>query len=169
MMALLQWIVHRLQDLLVVLGLRLLHFGGSIDIILQIRTHMFQCAETFDEDIRRLPYQLPNPTSRQIKHTSLLSESGIASSSLIDVRRVALVMELQTVDERCGRPVVAGLVGVDMVAETERFCSGTRDNWLFAVRIMVETDGIRIGMKSRHLLTSVGIYLLSLVGFTSLN
>lgn len=55
------------------------------------------------------------PINKEGRHTSLLSVSGIASSSLTDVLLVALVTELPTVFERCGRFVVAGLVGVDMV------------------------------------------------------
>lgn len=48
--------------------------------------------------------------------TSLLSESGIASSSLSDGRgKVRELRPVRTVEERVGSEVVAGLVGVDIL------------------------------------------------------
>lgn len=49
-----QRITNRLQDLLVILRLRLLYLGRSTDVILQIAAHMLPSPETFDEEVCRL-------------------------------------------------------------------------------------------------------------------
>ena len=125
-----------LQDLLVVLGLGLLNFGRDRDIVLEISTHMLPCSQTLQQELGSLCRDRPvslqclslrgilflhhsGPSSRNLfllgyrVHTSLLSVSGMASSSETDVARVKLLL---TVAERWGSLCSTGLTGVDMSA-----------------------------------------------------
>jgi hypothetical protein len=112
-----------------VLGLRLGHLGTSVDVVLEVTAHVLPSTQTLDQQIGSLYCRDEHIVSRSYptalfrcsqgpvlppgrpERTSLLSVWGIASSSLIDVRRVK---PLLTVPDRWGSLASLGLVGDDM-------------------------------------------------------
>lgn len=79
-----------LQDLLIVLRLRLLHLGRGIDIILQIRTHMLQRAKALDEDVGGLPKpSLARPKSNPGTPSTYLAAIRVGNGLIIADRRLA--------------------------------------------------------------------------------
>lgn len=113
-----------LQDLLIVLRLRLLHLSRDTDIVFQVATHVLPGAETFEEEVCSLqrkggishwrnPLRATMEANEQ-SHTSLLSVSGIASSSLMEARRSGPI-ELLIVEDRWGSLVSTGLLVADML------------------------------------------------------
>lgn len=79
-----------LQDLLIVLRLRLLHLGRGIDIILQIRTHMLQRAKALDEDIGGLPKpSLARPKSNPRTPSTYLAAIRVGNGLIVADRRLA--------------------------------------------------------------------------------
>jgi hypothetical protein len=89
-----------------VFGLRLGHLSAGVDVVLEVATHVLPSSQTLDQQIGSLyctDEQVVSPsipprgsaaairpagTPKRHEHTSLLSVWGIASSSLIEVRRV---------------------------------------------------------------------------------
>lgn len=79
-----------LQDLLIVLRLRLLHLGRGIDIILQIRTHMLQRAKALNEDVGGLPKpSLARPKSNPGTPSTYLAAIRVGNGLIIADRRLA--------------------------------------------------------------------------------
>lgn len=79
--------------------------------------------------------------------TSLLSVSGIASSSLIEVRRVKLLL---TVADRWGSLTSPGLVGVDMADGRIAGCAGYRKG-----RVQIGFGGVAAGVDGGRWESSV--------------
>jgi len=92
-----------------ILGLGLGHLGTSADIVLEVPAHVLPRTQTLDQQIGSLVWsstslvdyfhhgvsaaaQRPPFAPGYPQLTSLLSVSGIASSSLIDVRRVKALL-----------------------------------------------------------------------------
>ena len=98
-----------LKNLLIILGLRLLHLGSNIDIILQITTHMLQRAKTFEKKFCRLAEStLISPEPKQHKdnqinaprHRTYLISIRVRNRFIVTYRRPSSAARGRTMQRR---------------------------------------------------------------------